>query len=125
MKYEFIVARQEEFAIRVMCRVLAVSPSGYYAWVGRPSSQRQQENERLTAQIRQLHQPSRQTYGSPRIHADLQAMGIQICRKRVARLMRSTAYRRGRSGATRPPPSAKHRVPPHRACWHRISMLKM
>lgn len=93
MKYEFVTAHREEFTIAVMCRVLDVSPSGYYAWGERPPSRRQQENERLTDQIRELHAHSRETYGSPRIHADLQDMGIEISRKRVARLMRVNGIR--------------------------------
>lgn len=88
MKYEFIYDHREVFGIRIMCRVLKVSTSGYYDWVDRPLSERQQEDEMLTEQIRNLHQRSRQTYGSPRIHADLQDMGFKVGRKRVARLMR-------------------------------------
>ena len=65
MKYAFMVAHRDQFAIRVMCRVLDVSASGYYAWVDRPVSQRQQEDEKLTEHIQELHKHSRQTYGSP------------------------------------------------------------
>jgi transposase InsO family protein len=88
MKYAFIANHREEFSVRAMCRVLSVSTSGYYAWRERPISRRQQEDERLTEHIEALHQRSHQTYGSPRIHADLQDMDIWISRKRVARLMR-------------------------------------
>ena len=93
MKYEFIHDHREEFSIRIMCRVLKVSASGYYDWVDRPVSERQQEDEMLTEQIRILHQSSRRTYGSPRIHADLQDMGFKVGRKRVARLMRRNGIR--------------------------------
>lgn len=93
MKYEFVATHRQEFSITTMCRVLAVSASGYYAWIERPPSRRQQENAMLTEQIQALHKRSRQTYGSPRIHADLQDMGFQISRKRVARLMRSNGIR--------------------------------
>jgi transposase InsO family protein len=93
MKYQFIGEHQTEFAIRVMCRVLQVSASGYYGWVDRPVSERQQEDEKLTEQIRAFHQRSRQTYGSPRIHADLRDMGFKVSRKRVARLMRLNGIR--------------------------------
>ena len=75
MKYTFIAEHSQEFAIRLMCRVLGVSPSGYYAWQKRPVSQRQQANEQLCEQIRGVYERSRSTYGSPRIHADLLAMG--------------------------------------------------
>ena len=55
-----------------MCRVLEVSTSGYYAWCRRKPSQRAQEDEKLTRRIREIHIYSRGTYGSPRIHAELQ-----------------------------------------------------
>lgn len=59
MQYAFMAAHREEFAITVMCRVLAVSSSGYYDWLGREPSQRQQDDALLTAHIRQLHTRSR------------------------------------------------------------------
>ena len=62
--------------------------SGYYAWRVRPVSQRHQVNQTLAEQIRQVHQESRGTYGSPRIHAHLRACGHRCNVKRVARLMR-------------------------------------
>ncbi len=71
-----------------MCRVLAVSESGYYAWSKREPSQRQRENEQLTEQIHQVWKLSRQVYGSPRVHAELRARGIACGKHRVARLMR-------------------------------------
>lgn len=70
-----------------MCRVLKLSRSGYYAWIKRQPSPRTQENEILSQEIQQIHQDSRQTYGSPRIHAALVAKGFQVGRQRVVRLM--------------------------------------
>lgn len=93
MKYEFMAVHRTEFSIRVMCRVLNVSASGYYAWVDRSPSRRQQDDDRLVEHIQTCHERSRKTYGSPRIHADLQAMGIRVGRKRVARLMRQQGIR--------------------------------
>lgn len=72
-----------------MCRVLEVSTSGYYAWRNRPTSKREQEDAILTEQIRRIHEHSYGTYGAPRVHAELHAEGIQVGRKRVARLMRA------------------------------------
>ena len=72
-----------------MCQVLSVSPSGYYDWCRRPPSERQQANERLLAAIRREHEASRQTYGSPRIHAALKRRGFEVGRNRVARLMQA------------------------------------
>jgi putative transposase len=70
-----------------MCKVLNLARSGYYAWCKRKTSPRTQENEILSDQIKQIHQTSRQSYGSPRIHAALVAKGFQVGRKRVVRLM--------------------------------------
>lgn len=73
--------------MRRMCQVLKVSPSGYYDWLNRPPSQRQQANEQLLVGIRREYAASRQTYGSPRIHAALQQQGVRASRKRIARVM--------------------------------------
>ncbi len=70
-----------------MCKVLNLARSGYYAWFKRTVSPRTQENEILSQQIKQIHQASRSTYGSPRIHASLVATGFQVGRQRVVRLM--------------------------------------
>ncbi len=89
--------------IVTMCRVLGVSPSGYYAWDSRPPSARARADEALLIQIRSIHARSRRTYGAPRIHAELREMGVRCGKKRVARLMRQAAvqgaYRR-RTGRT-------------------------
>lgn len=73
----------------MMCQVLQVSASGYYAWQQRPESPRLCENRRLLAEIRTVHGKSRGTYGSLRIHAELQENGHSCGRHRVARLMRT------------------------------------
>jgi len=88
MKYEFIEGHRDEFAITVMCRVLRLSRSGYYAWRKRPLSVRKMANEKLKEQIKEIYQQSRQTYGSPRIHAELSGNGVKCGHNRVARLMR-------------------------------------
>jgi putative transposase len=80
-----------------MCFLLGVSPSGYYAWAVRPASRRARTDEELAARIESIHERSRGTYGSPRIHAELVASGTQVSRKRVARLMREA----GLEGASR------------------------
>jgi len=72
-----------------MCRVLGVSPSGYYAWRKRRVSARAHADIVLTAEIDAIYRASRGTYGAPRIHAELRARGIPVGRKRVARLMRA------------------------------------
>ena len=80
-------------AIATLCRVLEVSPSGYYAWHRRPASPRAREDAALTAEIEAIHIHSRGTYGAPRIHAELVARGRRVSRKRVARLMRAAQLR--------------------------------
>jgi putative transposase len=72
----------------MMCRLLDVSPSGFYAWLDRPLSDRAREDVELTARIERAHAESRGTYGVPRLHAELAAEGIAVGKKRVARLMR-------------------------------------
>jgi putative transposase len=83
--------------IRVMCRVLGVSASGYYAWEKREPSARERANAELLERIRVLHQESRQNYGVPRIMMDLEEAGLRVGHNRVARLMRQD----GLHGATR------------------------
>jgi len=72
-----------------MCRVYGVTRAGFYAWCSRPPSLRSQEDETLIQQIRQVHQASRSTYGSPRVYRRLQQQGISVGENRVAKLMRS------------------------------------
>ena len=76
-----------------MCRVLEVSPSGYYDWLKRPESRRTREDRTLVVHIRASHKRSRGTYGSPRIHKDLVNDGHETGRGRVARLMRQDGIR--------------------------------
>jgi putative transposase len=71
-----------------MCLLFSVSRSGYYSWLTRGKSLRDQENEIVLKQIRRIHQESHQTYGSPRIRSALRQQGIRCSRKRIARLMR-------------------------------------
>ena len=87
--FAFVLARKAEHSIKLMCRVLEVSRSGYHAWAARSPSPRANEDARLTARIRDLHTLRRKVYGSPRIWADLVVDdGEKIGRKRVERLMR-------------------------------------
>jgi putative transposase len=88
VKFQFIAMHPEEFPVRRMCRILGVSVSGYYAWRCRPPSPRQTQATSLLTEIRRVHARSRQTYGSPRIHAELRAQGNPCNHKRIERLMR-------------------------------------
>ena len=84
---------QAAYPVRSMSRVLEVSPSGFYAWLKRPPSKREQEDEMLTQEIKKIHKRSKGTYGAPRIHAELAEKGLHVGRKRVARLMRAANVR--------------------------------
>lgn len=77
-----------EFEIECMCQTLNVSRSGFYGWCGRKASLRSQEDQRLKGKIVDSHQRSERTYGSPRIHDDLQKSGERVGRRRVARIMK-------------------------------------
>jgi putative transposase len=87
-KYQFIAAHASEYPVTLLCRVLGLARSGYYAWRARSVSARKARDLQLTSQIQTIFTDSRRTYGSPRVHAQLQAQGIRTARKRVARLMR-------------------------------------
>jgi putative transposase len=75
----------------VLCWVLGLARSGYYAWKRQPQRAHAQRDQELSAQIHTVFVASRQSYGSPRVHAELQAQGVRCARKRVARLMRQHA----------------------------------
>ena len=81
-------ANQAEFGVRMMCEVLGVSPSGYYAWKHRSPSARAVDNEQLLRRMREIHRFSRETYGQPRMQAELRDDGWRVNHKRVRRLMR-------------------------------------
>jgi len=88
LRYAVITRHRDEFHVRLMCRVLAVSPSGYYASRKRPPSWHALLDEVLMAHVRIIHEESGETYGAPRVHRELQAEGLPTSSKRVARLMR-------------------------------------
>ena len=79
--------------MRAMCRLYRVSAAGYYAWSRRPASDRQIEDASLVEEIRRVHEASRHTYGSPRVHAALRRQGQSVGRRRVERLMRQEGIR--------------------------------
>ena len=93
MRYQFVQDHQDEFPVQRMCKVLGVSASGYYAWQTRPVSPRAQANQKLLAEIRVIHNRSRKTYGSPRVHAELRDGDWLVGKNRVARLMRAEHLR--------------------------------
>ena len=93
MRFQFIDDHRPEFPVKLMCRVLDVSRSGYYAWRERPPSAREMANQRLLGEIKAVHERSRRRYGGPRIYQALLQLEIRCSRKRVARLMRQHGIR--------------------------------
>jgi putative transposase len=101
--YRFIDAERAHLPVALLCRMLGVSRSGYYAWRSRPPSMRSHQDVTLTSKIREIHRRSRQTYGFPRVHAELRALGPRLREQRVERLMRDAGLRscmRGRRKGT-------------------------
>jgi transposase InsO family protein len=96
VKFRFVQEYRETFRVGKMCEVLKVSRSGYYAWRNRGPSEREQEDRRLAAQIREIHEANRKVYGSPRIYSALRSRGIRCGKHRVAKIMRLESLR-GRS----------------------------
>jgi len=86
-------ADAKRVGVHTYCRVLGVSASGYYGWLRRAPSERTMANVVLTEAIRQAHKASDETYGMPRIRAELRDVGHAVSRKRVARLMRQAGIR--------------------------------
>ena len=111
MKYAVIAAHADAHAVALMCRVLDVAPSGYYAWRKAPPPARDRADAALVPHVHAAFQASRQRYGSPRVHAELRARGHRVGRKRVARLMRDGSLRARRRRRFRPTTMSKHREP--------------
>ncbi len=88
MKYACIDRRRDGYPVCMMCRLLRVSASGYYAWRTRSESSRTKSDRELMKEIRRIHQDSKGVYGSPRVHAELVAEGVKVGRHKVAGLMR-------------------------------------
>ena len=93
MKYACIRSHLGEFKVRLMCRVLSVSASGFYAWKKRRPSQRSKQDRSLLLEIEKSHKKSRKSYGSPRVFRDLKDLGLKVGEKRVARLMREAGIK--------------------------------
>jgi putative transposase len=87
VSFAFIAAEKAHYPVRTLCRALEVTPSGFYAWQRRPPSRRTVDDARLVAQLRIAHAESRRTYGRPRLHRALRAIGLRIGERRVRRLM--------------------------------------
>jgi transposase InsO family protein len=93
VKYAVIKEYQQRFDVRMMCRVLSVSRSGYYAWDKRPETYRDKANAQLAVEIKDIFDDEKQRVGSPRITQRLRASGHKVSKNRVARLMRQQGWR--------------------------------
>lgn len=110
-RFRFIAREKANHPVSVMCRVLEVSRSGFYAWAVREPSPRRRADWRLLGQIQEAFRASRNTYGAPRIHAVLSRGDVHVSRKRIARLMATAGIegvsrRRRRRSLTIPNPKA-------------------
>ena len=111
MRYRAIQEHDRRVPIRLMCRALAVSPAGYYAWRARPESVRAAANRALVAKIRVIHRESRETYGSPSIWDALLKQGHGVGEHRIARLMRQEGIRAKTVKKWRATTQSNHRLP--------------
>ena len=93
MRFRLINAAKKEFPVRRLCKVLGVSPSGYFAWKERPACRRQRDDMVLLAHVRSAFALSSGTYGSPRMVHELRDKGLPVGRRRVARLMRENGMK--------------------------------
>lgn len=111
MKFVFIEAEKALYPVVVLCEVLGVSRSGFYAWLRRPASEREKADAKLAVEIAAAHKQSRGRYGSPRIHAELRDNGTRVGRKRVARLMRDKGLQGRRKRRFRRTTDSNHSNP--------------
>lgn len=111
MRFGFIQTEKAAYPVRVLCRTLKVSPSGFYTWCRRGLSDRAKEEAALKVEIRAAHAASNKTYGSPRILEELKANGRHVGRKRVARLMREEGLEGQRKRRFRTTTDSRHSFP--------------
>ncbi len=111
MRFGFIQTEKATYPVRVLCRTLKVSTSGFYAWCKRGRSARAKRDAALKVQILAAHAASDKTYGSPRIHNDLKTAGENIGRMRVARLMRDEGIEGQRKRRFRVTTDSRHSHP--------------
>ncbi len=93
MKYAFVAEHRKQFTVRAMCRCLNVHPSGFYAWLKAPLSNRGKEDVRQTRLIKSSWLESGKVYGYRKLHDDLMDQGETCCPNRVARLAKLAGIR--------------------------------
>ena len=113
VRYACIDRRGDHYPVRLMCRLLGVAATGYYAWRRRAETTRVQRDRKLLEKIRRIHEASKGVYGSPLVHAELVAEGVDVGRHKVASLMRSARLR----GCTK----RRYRTTTQRDPTHRVA----
>ncbi len=111
MRFSAIDEHRKEYPLRIMAKALDVSESGYHAWCTRPVSTRKTDEFRIVSLIEKVHVGSRNTYGSPRIHAILTGMGESCSKPKVARLMRLYGIRAKTKRKFKATTNSKHNLP--------------
>jgi putative transposase len=109
--FAFINHHQDVWPVTLMCDTLGVSPQGFYAWRSRPTSTRQQRRDALVVEIRAVHADVKQRYGSPRMHAELEARGVPCSLNTVAKLMHDNAIRAKTARKFRNTTDSNHPLP--------------
>lgn len=111
MRFEFIRAEKDNFPVSVLCCTLQVSRSGFYAWSRRPFARQTLKRAELTAQVKTVHERSRGTYGSPRVHRELRARGVVVSRKTVAKSMREAGIQGRKKRRFKRTTDSRHTLP--------------
>jgi putative transposase len=94
VRFAWIQSHENNWPIELLCEVLNVTRGGYYDWIRQPDlTPIEQRGQELMGRIRRVHESSRQTYGSPRVTAELNAGGMKVCRNTVAKWMRKSGLR--------------------------------
>ena len=99
------------YPTRILCRVLRVSRSGYYAWLKRPPSKRAHEEGRLEAEIKAAHERTRRTCGPERLQRDLAAHGVKVGVFRIRRLRKKLGIRCKQVRKFKATTDSKHSLP--------------
>jgi putative transposase len=111
VKFAFIAAEKAWAPVAVLCKVLEVSRSGFYAWEERGQSTRSSDDAKLIVHVLAAFKTGRGAYGSPRVHDELKAIGIAVSRKRIARIMRELGLEGRRKRRFKATTDSKHNLP--------------
>ncbi len=111
MRYRFISAEKANYPLNMLCRVMKVASSGYYAWLAAGKSKRQQENQGLIPLVREISRESDRTFGSRRMAEALRARGIPCGRVRAASLMRLAGVSVKRKKKFKVTTDSRHNLP--------------